>query len=188
MTPLQYVLLGMLARSPLSGYDLTKLFERNLEHLWTAKHSQIYPELARLQDQGLINQIENGPRGRKTYQTTEAGLTEVRRWLRETGPERPPQNSGLVPIFLLWLLEKAEARAYLAREATYHRTQAEQLEQAQERIATSPWSGSPPAQSMAVVLEARLRYESAMAEWADWAITQFAEERSVPAVSQSEDA
>ena len=72
--------------------------------------------------------------------------------------------------------QPSEARGYPAREGAHHRAQIQRLEQAKERMATTPWSGSPPTQSMAVVLEARLRYETTMAEWAEWAITQFSED------------
>ncbi len=176
MTPLQYALLGLLARSPMSGYDVTKLFEHNLGNIWTARHSQIYPDLARLQEEGLIAQTETGPRGRKTYKTTEAGLAEVRRWLREARPEQSQQNTGLIPIFLLWLVEKSEARDYLARERVYHRAQVERLRQAKEWIGATAWSESPPAQSMGIVLEAMLRYETTMTDWAEWAITRFSDD------------
>ncbi len=174
MTPLQYALLGLLARQPLSGYDLTKVFKERLGHIWTASHSQIYPDLARLQAQGLIVQAENGPRGRKTYQTTEAGLAEVRRWLRESQPERPPHFDALLRASFLWLLDKAEAREYLAQEAAHHRRRLQRLTEMKAQVASLPWAGRPDAQSVFVVLEASVRCEMAMADWAEWAITQFA--------------
>ena len=45
---LRHALLGLLAEHPASGYELTKQFERSLAHVWSAKHSQIYPELAKM--------------------------------------------------------------------------------------------------------------------------------------------
>jgi DNA-binding PadR family transcriptional regulator len=173
MTPLQYALLGLLVRQPMSGYDLTKLFEERLGHVWKASHSQIYPDLAHLQAQGFIAQAETGPRGRKTYQTTEAGLAEVRHWLRETRPDRRPQFDALLRASFLWLLEKSEARDYLAQEATYHRRVLQQLGNVKKQITASPWAERPGAQSVGIVLEAGVRYATAMAEWAEWAAIQF---------------
>ncbi|MBA3728896.1 MAG: PadR family transcriptional regulator, partial [Actinobacteria bacterium] len=43
---LRHALLGLLAERPMSGYDLTKVFDSSLAYVWSAKHSQIYPELA----------------------------------------------------------------------------------------------------------------------------------------------
>ena len=74
---LRLALLGLIAEQPMSGYELSKRFA-GPAHVWSAKHSQIYPELARLLQAGLIRHAESGPRGRKTYQITEAGLETVR--------------------------------------------------------------------------------------------------------------
>jgi DNA-binding PadR family transcriptional regulator len=175
---LQYALLGLLAGRTMSGYDLTKLFEQSLGHVWTARHSQIYPELKHLHEQELIAQTETGPRGRKTYATTPTGLTEVRRWLRETKPNRQPANEGLLRVFFLWLLDKDEARAYLAQEAAYHRAQTQHLKQVEQFMAASPWAERPRVQSIAIVLEAGIRHEQVMADWAEWAAKRFNEDEA----------
>src|ERR1043165_4912310 len=49
-----YALLGMLAREPLSGYDIARQLRTALGFVWQAPHSQIYPELARLEAHGLV--------------------------------------------------------------------------------------------------------------------------------------
>ena len=38
---------ALYATGPASGYDLAKSFERSLNHVWQAGHTQIYPELVR---------------------------------------------------------------------------------------------------------------------------------------------
>ncbi len=48
VTSLGYALLALLARTPLTGYDLAQRMLRSTDFFWTARHSQIYPELARL--------------------------------------------------------------------------------------------------------------------------------------------
>jgi DNA-binding PadR family transcriptional regulator len=48
MNTLGYVVLGLLAREPLSGYDLKKRMEQRVEFSWSARHSQVYPELSKL--------------------------------------------------------------------------------------------------------------------------------------------
>ena len=57
---LKYALLGSLADQPRTGYELLKHFEQSLAYAWPASHSQIYPELARLLEDGLIEQTESG--------------------------------------------------------------------------------------------------------------------------------
>ncbi|HEY3085299.1 MAG TPA: PadR family transcriptional regulator [Candidatus Dormibacteraeota bacterium] len=48
VTTLGYAILGLLARQSLSGYDLARRLRRPIGFYWTARHSQIYPELRRL--------------------------------------------------------------------------------------------------------------------------------------------
>ena len=37
-----------------SGYDLTQYMKKRMSRIWSALPSQIYPELARLEAQGLV--------------------------------------------------------------------------------------------------------------------------------------
>ena len=57
----------------MSGYELAQRFEASVGSTWSAGHSQIYPELNRLADEGLVAAGEPGPRGRKTYAITDEG-------------------------------------------------------------------------------------------------------------------
>ena len=75
---LKHALLAQLARNPETGYGLAKAFAGSLNYAWSASRSQIYPELSRLLEAGLIRQTESGPRGRKVYETTPSGLAELR--------------------------------------------------------------------------------------------------------------
>src|SRR5262249_34702363 len=113
---LRYALLGLLAARPMSGYELAKLFDGELQALWTAKHSQIYPELARLLDERLIRQSSSGPRRRKTYAITAAGRAALRAWLLETEPDRSYRHEAILRVLFIWLLDPADAEAYLRRE------------------------------------------------------------------------
>ena len=54
MGNLKYAILGLLKQKEMTGYDLMKQFESTLCEFWSAKHSQIYPELKKLTDEGNI--------------------------------------------------------------------------------------------------------------------------------------
>jgi PadR family transcriptional regulator, regulatory protein AphA len=125
---LRHALLGMLAEGPYTGWGLLKSFKGSLGYAWPALHSQIYPELARLREAGLIEQVGEGPRGSKTYEATEAGRAQVTRWLRETEPDRGTRNDPLLRIFFLWLLDDDDAEQWLAREEAYLRDLLEELD------------------------------------------------------------
>ncbi|QBI19768.1 PadR family transcriptional regulator [Egibacter rhizosphaerae] len=167
--PLRHALLGMLSEHPHSGWDLTKRFEQSLGNVWTASHSQVYTELGKLEVEGLIEVVGTGARGRKDYAATEAGRAEATRWLRETEPSRSVRNEPILRVFLLWLLEPEEARAYLERERDRH---AEQLA-FYEQLAHDWPCDSAAVDASRIALEAGLRVERAYVEWAEWAAARY---------------
>ena|SRR5438067_527027 len=81
MTTIGYALLGLLAREPRSGYELAKELKVPVSFFWYAPHSQIYPELARLEAAGLVThekvEQQNRP-SKKVYSLTEAGRGKLR--------------------------------------------------------------------------------------------------------------
>ncbi len=84
MITLSYALLGLLARQPLSGYDLAQYMKKRVAPMWSALPSQIYPELARLEKQGMVTyrvveQQDHRP-DKKVYEITETGREALRRW------------------------------------------------------------------------------------------------------------
>jgi PadR family transcriptional regulator AphA len=113
---LRHAILGLLARRPSTGYDLTRVFDASLRTSWHAGHSQIYPELARLTGDGFAEVVQRGARGSKTYALTEAGREELRRWLVEDEPDRSQRNESGLRLFLVQLLPPAERRAALERD------------------------------------------------------------------------
>jgi DNA-binding PadR family transcriptional regulator len=162
--PFRHGLLGLLADGPKTGYELTKVFADTLEYVWPAGHSQIYPELGRLAEQGLIQRAGDGARGSKRYELTPAGLAELRRWFRETNPSRRIRNEPLLRVFFLWVLDPEEAEAYLRREADEYRRQLEEFLEFEHRDRRTP---SERASRLA--LEAGIRVLRARLEWAEWA-------------------
>lgn len=156
----------------MSGYELAREFEQTLAHAWTAQHSRIYPELTKMEAEGLIWISERGLRRRKTYSITEDGLDAVRAWMAGPRPEGSPRNEQTLRTFLLWLLEGQAASALLAAEADYHR---ERLADYERRVGINTWHDFEFAERLA--LEWGIRYERAYAEWADWAEKQLVSRR-----------
>ena len=95
------VILGMLAGRPRTGYEIKSLADHSTRFFWTASYGQIYPELRRLAEAGLIEGTDSprGGRQRTVYQLTKAGRHELERW-----HELPPQifeyrDEGLLKLF-----------------------------------------------------------------------------------------
>ena len=165
---LRHALLGALADEPRSGYGLLKHFEQSLAYAWPASHSQIYPELARLVEDGLIEQTASGPRGSKTYAVTPAGRDEITRWLRETTPDRRVRSDAALRMFFLWLLEPEEAATQLEAEREYWARILAEL----ERIREEPTGTGRKARTFRLSLEGGIRTIAARLEWIEWALAE----------------
>lgn len=90
-----WALLGMLSyEEEVSGYDLKKWIDWSVDlYYWSPSNSQIYTELKKLQRLGLVtSRIEHddgGPRSRRLYKITSAGLDAVTDWTNRA-PVDPP--------------------------------------------------------------------------------------------------
>lgn len=83
MGTLRYAILGLLNRKSMTGYDLSKEFQTSLAEFWHAKHSQIYPELKSLAEDGLI-----------TFQTEITGTVLEKKYILLPNPEKQNFYSG----------------------------------------------------------------------------------------------
>ena len=169
---LAHALLGVLAEGPRTGYALVKHLEQSIAYTWPASHSQVYPELAKLREAGLIREGAAAPRGGRVYELTDAGLEEVRRWLRETSPSRTVRDEAALRLFFLWLLEPGEAAGYLRGEAERARAVLGEL----ERIAAQDDPDTPKTRAYRIALELGLRGTRARLDWAEWAVRAVASE------------
>jgi PadR family transcriptional regulator AphA len=132
ITTLGYALLTMLARRTLSGYDLVRSMKRPIGFFWHARHSQIYPELARLQNEGLVTfeVVEQDDRpDKKIYTITEAGRAALQRWAAAP-MEFPVERSELMlKAYSVWLAEPGQAIKLFRSHAEYHAAQLARYEQ-----------------------------------------------------------
>jgi DNA-binding PadR family transcriptional regulator len=157
---LRHSVLGLLAIQPSTGYELTRRFDRTLRNAWHAGHSQIYPELAKLEAAGLVEVIGEGARRSRTWDVTAAGRAELRRWLVEGEPHRAQRNETAVRWFLISLLDPPERRVVLERELAYLEAEA-----AERRAAVAEGGIAPGRATFAPVLDLADRMDGVMTAW-----------------------
>jgi len=168
---LRHGLLDLLAGGPKSGYDLAQYFSASMGNVWPAQHSQIYPELAKLVSEGLITQTGEGPRGKKVYETTPAGLETLRSWLRDSEPDYSVRYEALLRVFCLWVLPQEEALAHLERDRAAY---ARHLDQIEKSIASVDWACTQTTRGARLSIEFGRRFYAMQLEWIDWAAEQVA--------------
>ncbi len=166
---LRHALIGLLAEQPASGYDLSQRFQEVLGSVWPAGHPQIYGELRKLAGEGLIEVDSEGPRGRKAYRATDAGVAEVRRWLTATEVDHTLRLEPLLRSVFFWLMTPQELAAHLDREAAYFHDLAARLRELAAAKDRGEYGHSPQTQSLRVAVEAGIRINEQLGDWAVWA-------------------
>jgi PadR family transcriptional regulator AphA len=167
---LRHAVLGLLAEGPASGYDLMKLFDVSLANTWPATQSQLYGELGKLADAGLVTVAAEGPRGRKEYAITEEGRAELRRWITEVEPSRPHRSDMLLRVFFLSQVPPEQARAYLRAQADLAAERLARLESIRPFVESGTDNLSRNGR---IALEYGLRLSRLQQEWATWAADQI---------------
>lgn len=172
MMSLRHALLGLLARSPASGYDLLQWFDESVNNVWSASQTQVYTELTRLDREGLIAASESGPRRRKGYAVTAAGDAELRNWLTATESTRPPRNEMLLRVSFLGSLSRQQALDYLVGIQGRARMEQDGLTAVEK---SAEWGGNNVGFCGRLALEWGRRYWAMSSEWARWAQDQIVE-------------
>lgn len=129
---LAHSLLAALALGPASGYDLSKVFDSGMSDFWRASSQQIYTELHKLDDRGLIEgtlQQESNRPQKRVYVLTDAGRTALHEFTR-TAPRRPVIRDEM--MVKLYAVDAADVEAViedLSARATEAHLRVEQLRQ-----------------------------------------------------------
>jgi DNA-binding PadR family transcriptional regulator len=135
----RYIVLGILARGPASGYDVACAVRDSTGYFWSEGFGQIYPSMKQLAAEGLIRPCNapvqpNGKakesRRRKTlFELTPEGEKFLDTWLAEPYQPAVERNEMLLKIFFSARLN--------ADIATRHFMQAIQEAQAAARVLTT---------------------------------------------------
>jgi DNA-binding PadR family transcriptional regulator len=111
LNPTAYVILGMVSREARSGYEIKALVDNSTRFFWAASYGQIYPELKRLSEAGLVEGIDapTGSRKRTVYAITTAGEEALKAWLRRPPETTEMREEGLLKLFFAGALPPEEA-------------------------------------------------------------------------------
>ncbi len=116
-------LLGALSIEPMTGSELRTAISETIGHFWRESYGQIYPTLAKLDEEGLISgePVEVG-RGTR-YRITDSGVAKFQELLGQLAESPPPRNALLLQIFfgrqmgLGWTTDRIDdARAKAVRQ------------------------------------------------------------------------
>jgi DNA-binding PadR family transcriptional regulator len=185
LTPTGRVILGMISLGRQTGYDIKQLVDKSTRHFWAASYGQIYPELRRLEQQGLIlgREEPSGGRARTVYRLTEAGRAALHGWLASDDElTNESRDEGLLKLFFsdaapelrlknlramrsLYEQQHAQLRAVAAQ-----RVEAHQVEAHDHEMPTGP----------GLTLQLGLELSGWMIEWCEAAERKLAQTATEP--------
>ncbi|SHN44925.1 transcriptional regulator, PadR family [Cryptosporangium aurantiacum] len=142
----QTAVLGALSVMPMTGYALRSEIQNTLGHFWNESFGQIYPTLAELERQGLVERRGAERTGSSTFAITGDGTARLRELLAQ--PEQParPRNGLLLRLFFgrqlgpeacRDLVEAARRRA--VEQLAHMSAVREELRNDQQNTADSPY-------------------------------------------------
>ncbi|HLO29362.1 MAG TPA: PadR family transcriptional regulator [Anaerolineales bacterium] len=135
--PLSHAILGFLDYGPMSGYDLKKLFDQSVAHFWSATQSHIYKALENLESEGMVESRviqQEGKPNRKQYKITNAGRTELRRWVSTPLPVESNRAAWLIQVFFAHNLTNEEIANLFEKRIERLRTSLSECQMAQNNI------------------------------------------------------
>lgn len=111
-------MLGMVRLGARSGYAIKQAADASTRFFWPTSLAQVYPELARLHDAGLLSRREDphGSRERFAYELTSQGREALLTWLC-SAREAPTQfrDEGVLRLFFADALPGEDQLALVRR-------------------------------------------------------------------------
>jgi PadR family transcriptional regulator AphA len=157
-----YVILGLLGLGPHSGSDIKQLADMSTRHFWATSYGQIYPELRRMTQAGLIKpeDASKGTRQRTIYHLSAKGRQTLHAWVAD-GTVQPVEirDEMLLKLFFADAMSSKETVKHLGAMRRRHQEVANGLRDHEPLVSTQPH---------------RMKYEVwkfgvALHEWcADW--------------------
>ena len=160
------VILGFLGVGPMSGYEIKSLVDNSTRFFWAASYGQIYPELRKLESEGLIEGEAQAHGGRKRvdYSLTAAGREALVAWHRGASEIQETRDETMLKIFFADSVGGTEAtiRA-LEGKRDHHRAIADELRELQ---VLKEEHGEAPESAMRT-LRLGIEWNEWVAEWCE---------------------
>ena len=169
LSPTANVILGLLSLGPKTGYEIKAFVDNSTRFFWAASYGQIYPELRRLADAGLIEGEAKpaGGRRRTVYALTPAGRRRLREWLAVPPEVVEMRDEGLLKLFFADADGGSTATETLAAKRRHHLEIVEQLR------AIEPLAASKPERFPRLVCRYGIECNQWMADWCERAAREL---------------
>jgi PadR family transcriptional regulator AphA len=118
LRPPSFLMLGMIRLGARSGYAIKQATDVSTRFFWPTSLAQVYPELARLEQAGLLTRSDDphGSRARSSYELTEQGEAALLSWLSSTQKaDTQFRDEGILRLFFAGMLAEEDQLALVGR-------------------------------------------------------------------------
>ncbi|TGK85673.1 PadR family transcriptional regulator [Leptospira bourretii] len=165
----QYALLGILSQCEMNGYEIRKYIESTISFFWSESFGQIYPTLAKLEEEGLIREWEktdNNGKKKKVYKITRPGLEAFRRWMDESPIQTNKRNELLFKVFFGRHMNPKLLTQQLEEEVRKQKEDLKLLKNFQKELDTD-WEKHPDLEYWSLTLEYAEKQTKLNLDWID---------------------
>jgi DNA-binding PadR family transcriptional regulator len=164
---LAHAILASILDSPTTGYDLAKRFGTD-GYFWRATHQQIYGELKRLEQAGMIEPATEttGPRRNRPVAITDSGRKQLIEWVHEPTAPASIKEDLLVKCLTLSLVSRTELAQQIAERRTHHQQRLSHYRAAAARSFPHVSDLSDTELGRYLALTGGISYEQ---QWINWA-------------------
>ena len=110
---MEYLIVGLLILSPMTGYELQQFIKQNLALICSHSAGSVQTALAKLEREGRITAAESseGRRRKRIFSITEAGRAAFSDWVAQPMQADRVKNMELARLFFLGLADPAQRAA-----------------------------------------------------------------------------
>jgi DNA-binding PadR family transcriptional regulator len=169
-----YVILGMLRKGPKSGYEIKTKADVSTRFFWAISYGQIYPELKRLEQAGLIEGEDDAGSGRqrRVFSIAPLGEDALHEWLTRPGELHSElRHEGVLRFFF------ADALGHEERVELLHSMRAKHERLRAELVGIRPAAARDEPLAL-LTLETGIAYQEFFVELCDRLERRLAETES----------
>jgi DNA-binding PadR family transcriptional regulator len=172
---LAHAILATIINCPCSGYDLRKQFEGSVGFFWQASFQQIYRELGKLEEQGLVESeaiTQQGRPDKKVFSVTIVGRTALQDWIGKPCDMAPLRDELMVKMFAGSIVQKETIATELKAHRAMHQERLAVYQQIEQNSYANPVHLLPEDELFRyLTLRAGIQYERGWLAWYEEAIT-----------------
>lgn len=134
----KYLILGLLSEESLSGYEIKKIVDVRFSFFWSESFGQIYPQLKKLNEEGLIEEMDlketENNKASKKYSITDSGIQELKQWLEEPVEKEVVRYEILLKMYFSNIISPDIMLAHIREFQISHRQQQKLFEKFQFQL------------------------------------------------------